>query len=64
MRPAWVHSCGCKSRRKLVTANDKQRIRWMTRRSSGRSLEQVGQRCRAYLPGWKAYFQLAQTPKV
>ena len=42
----------------------KQRIRWMTRRSSGRSLEQVGQRCRAYLPGWKAYFQLAQTPKV
>ncbi|MCD6672654.1 MAG: group II intron reverse transcriptase/maturase [Burkholderiaceae bacterium] len=42
----------------------KQRIRWMTRRSSGRSLAEVAQRLRAYMPGWKAYFRLAQTPGV
>ncbi len=42
----------------------KQRISWMTRRSLGLSLEQVVERLRAYLPGWKAYFQLAQTPGV
>jgi hypothetical protein len=42
----------------------KQRVRWMTRRSSGRSLAEVAERLRAYVPGWKAYFQLAQTPGV
>lgn len=42
----------------------KQRIREMTRRSGGRSLPQVAERLRAYMPGWKAYFQLAQTPRV
>ncbi|TCW80646.1 hypothetical protein C5O80_12720 [Burkholderia sp. SRS-46] len=25
MRPAWAHSCGCKSRRKLVTTNEVKR---------------------------------------
>ncbi len=25
VRPAWAHSCGCKSRRKLVTANEVKR---------------------------------------
>ncbi|NIF78069.1 hypothetical protein F3J20_11785 [Paraburkholderia sp. Cy-641] len=25
MRPAWAHSCGCKSRHKLVTANEVKR---------------------------------------
>jgi RNA-directed DNA polymerase len=30
----------------------------------GRSLEQVAQDLHAYVPGWKAYFRLAQTPKV
>ena len=25
MRPAWAHSCGCKSRRKLITANEAKR---------------------------------------
>ena len=24
-RPAWAHSCGCKSRRKLITANEVKR---------------------------------------
>ncbi|WP_442854882.1 group II intron maturase-specific domain-containing protein [Burkholderia sp. BDU5] len=42
----------------------KQRIREMTRRSGGRSLPAVAERLKAYMPGWKAYFQLAQTPKV
>ena len=42
----------------------KQRIREMTRRSGGRSLPEVVERLRAYIRGWKAYFHLAQTPKV
>ena len=42
----------------------KARIRQLTRRSGGRSLEQVVQRLRPYLLGWKAYFGLAQTPRV
>jgi hypothetical protein len=25
LRPAWAHSCGCKSRRKLITANEVKR---------------------------------------
>ena len=25
MRPAWAHSCGCKSHRKLITANEAKR---------------------------------------
>ena len=45
-------------------ATFKQRIREMTRRSGGRSLPEVAERLGAYMPGWKAYFQLAQTPKV
>jgi RNA-directed DNA polymerase len=42
----------------------KQRIRRMTRRQTGRSMSQIAQDLREFLPGWKAYFQLAQTPKV
>ena len=42
----------------------KQRIREMTRRSGGRSLPGIAERLRTYVPGWKAYFQLAHTPKV
>ncbi|TKC81738.1 group II intron reverse transcriptase/maturase [Trinickia terrae] len=42
----------------------KQRIRELTRRSSGRSLAEVTDKLKAYIPGWKAYFQLAQTPRV
>ena len=44
--------------------NFKARIRQLTRRSGGRSMEQVVLRLRPYLLGWKAYFGLAQTPKV
>ena len=45
-------------------ATFKQRIREMTSRSGGRSLPEIVERLRTYLPGWKGYFQLAQTPKV
>ena len=44
--------------------NFKARIRQLTRRSGGRSMEQVVQRLRPYLLGWKAYFAMAQTPGV
>jgi group II intron reverse transcriptase/maturase len=42
----------------------KQRIRWLTRRSGGRSLQQTVAGLRPYVLGWKAYFGLSQTPKV
>ncbi len=42
----------------------KQRIRQFTRRSCGRSLQQVVDLLRPYLLGWKAYFKLSQTPGV
>ena len=42
----------------------RQRIRQLTRRSGGRNLSEIAERLRAYMPGWKAYFQLAQTPGV
>jgi RNA-directed DNA polymerase len=42
----------------------KHRIRQLTRRSGGRSMAEVAERLRSYILGWKAYFRLAQTPKV
>lgn len=42
----------------------RERIRQLTRRTRGRSLEQIADDLRGYVPGWKAYFRLAQTPKV
>ena len=42
----------------------KQRIRRLTRRSGGRSLEEVVRKLRVYVLGWKAYFRLADTPGV
>jgi RNA-directed DNA polymerase len=42
----------------------KQRIRQLTRRSVGRSMQQVIDRLRVYLLGWKGYFRLAQTSRV
>jgi hypothetical protein len=44
--------------------NFKARIRQLTRRSGGRSMAQVVDKLRPYLLGWKAYFGLAQTPRV
>jgi RNA-directed DNA polymerase len=50
------------SRKALETF--KQRIRQLTRRSGGRSIEQVIDNLRPYVLGWKAYFGLTQTPRV
>lgn len=44
--------------------NFKARIRQLTRRLGGCSMAQVVDRLRPYLLGWKAYFGLAQTPRV
>jgi len=62
----WV-APGGKIRRRVADkamATFKQRVRQLTRRSGGRSLEQVVERLRSYVLGWKAYFRLAETPKV
>ena len=45
-------------------SNFKARIRQLTHRSGGRSMSEVVQRLRPYVLGWKAYFRLAQTPRV
>jgi group II intron reverse transcriptase/maturase len=42
----------------------KGRVRQLTRRIRGRSLEQVVLDLRSYLLGWRNYFQLAQTNEV
>ena len=42
----------------------KDRIRALTTRSGGRSIEQVVTELRRYLVGWRAYFRLADTPQV
>lgn len=42
----------------------RQQIRWKTRRSGGRSVSEVIEKLRPYVLGWKAYFNLAQTPGV
>jgi RNA-directed DNA polymerase len=39
-------------------------LRQLTRRTRGRSLEQIVKELRGYLVGWKGYFRLAQTPSV
>jgi len=42
----------------------RERLRQLTRRTKGCSLEQIAADLRDYVPGWKAYFRLAQTPRV
>ncbi len=42
----------------------KQRIRRITRRLTGRSIAGIAAELRLYMPGWKEYFRLAQTPGV
>ncbi len=42
----------------------KTRVRGITARSRGRAMKTVFEELRSYLPGWKAYFRLADTPNV
>ena len=48
---------------KALTAM-KERIREITSRSGGRSIPQIVTILRRYLVGWRAYFRLADTPRV
>jgi RNA-directed DNA polymerase len=48
---------------KAMTAM-KDRVREITRRNGGRSMERVIEELRSYLSGWKVYFDLADTPRV
>ena len=43
-------------------ATFKQHIREITRRAGGRGMVQIAEQLGKYLPGWKSYFRLAQTP--
>jgi RNA-directed DNA polymerase len=42
----------------------KERVRRITRRTGGRSMEQVIADLRDYLPGWRAYFSLSEAQGV
>ena len=42
----------------------KQRVRELTRRTRGSSLEQRTKELTSYLRGWKSYFGYCQTPSV
>jgi group II intron reverse transcriptase/maturase len=42
----------------------RQRLRQLTQRTRGQSLARIAEDLREYVPGWKAYFRLAQTPRV
>ncbi len=62
----WMAPKGEVKRAVAVKAREtfKQQIRWKTRRSGGRSMKEVIEKLRPYILGWKAYFGLAQTPRV
>ena len=42
----------------------KERVREITSRSGGRSMQSTVAELRGYLTGWKAYFRLADTPRI
>ena len=42
----------------------KDRVRFITKRTRGRSLQQVCEDLKGYLQGWKQYFRLVETPRV
>lgn len=48
---------------KQATKTFKDRVRKKTKRSGGRSMQQVIGELRSYLLGWKSYFGMAQTPR-
>ena len=42
----------------------KERVRQITSRSGGRSMQQVAGRLKEYLNGWREYFRLSETPGI
>lgn len=62
----WVAAGGVVKRRVAAKAlvEMKQRVRQITGRSGGRSMEQVTGELGTYLRGWKEYFKLADTPGI
>ena len=62
----WVAPTGVIKRTvaKKALETFKQRVRQLSRRSCGRSLQQVVERLSSYLEGWKGYYRLAQTSRV
>jgi group II intron reverse transcriptase/maturase len=42
----------------------KEKVRVLTRRNGGRSIQAVVEDLKSYLPGWRNYFALSETPKV
>ena len=62
----WYGKGGAVMRRVAPQATEalKRRVRQITRRSGGRSIEAVVEELRSYLPGWKQYFRLADTPRI
>lgn len=62
----WYGKGGAVRRRVAPKATEalKRRVRQVTRRSGGKSIEAVVAELRKYLPGWKQYFQLADTPRI
>jgi group II intron reverse transcriptase/maturase len=62
----WV-APGRKVKRRVAPkalAAMKDRVREITARNGGRSMDRVIGELRSYLSGWKAYFRLAETPRV
>ena len=62
----WVAAGGEVRRRVAPKALEgmKHRVRQITRRTGGRSMEQVTSELGAYLRGWREYFNLADTPRI
>lgn len=62
----WVAPGGRVKRRVAAKALKelKHRVRRITRRNGGRSMEQVVAELGRYLRGWAEYFKLADTPKI
>ena len=60
-------TAGAKPRRRIAPKallRCKQRVRELTRRTRGRSLEQTTKELATYVRGWKSYFGFCQTPSV
>jgi group II intron reverse transcriptase/maturase len=62
----WVAKGGEVRRRVAPAALEamKERVRELTSRTGGKSLEATARNLREYLVGWNAYFRLADTPGV